>query len=1081
MNTETQPRDDSQRELVRKDITSSMVVEAGAGTGKTTLLIDRIIGLIANFSIRDIAAVTFTEKAAGELIDRLRSKVEEKLLIESSGGISKKMLDVLDEIDTAQISTIHSFARSIVHERAIEAGLDPEFNMIEPDAEAMLVNDIINAELLRNDKARDQWLMRFIHLNGSFEDLRQLVKKLYDNRDLLEDFFKSSDSTELRAVVLQTVKRVSKLADNARQHCFNHADPGRFQILEIDKSKPDVTTNEETEACQWLAKVVTLSPNKGKQENWTNKDICRKQKADLKALKADSEEVIDSLRRETLEHLIGWVIDLTERIDGEKRTLGQIGFQDLLIEARNLLRQPEVRRDLQDRIKRLLIDEFQDTDPLQVEIAMLLASQKADESSAYVHNLEPGKICLVGDPKQSIYRFRRADPDIYGDAVGRVMKTGKKVEITQNFRSSPGIVEFVNVFFEHVWANVNTEETPYRSITPDPARPVSQPSPSVAIVYPSDSWDPGSVRVEEIREAEANAIAVLIKQAHSDPDWKVYDKDDRKFISPRWNDFAILFQTVTGIDIYADALNRCGIPFQVEGGKRFFQQPIIEHLYSTLAAVDNPADTLNLIAALRSEFFGIPDRELMLWRQSTSGELDYRRVSIEQPENLKAATELLCNLHTKRKSLRVEDIIAELFEKTAARLVIRSDRETWIDEAAIDRVLAHARKWSNEHGFGLRGFTRWFKNRIEQKDDKGSGQLADNTGVRLMTIHSAKGLEFPVVLLANMSGGGYRAGQVIANRLEKKLEISIGSNERGFFKSRGYDLASEQEERADLSERMRLLYVAMTRSRDHLVLPMFYREDAKGIPKGLWYQWLVKFFTEVGATESKNGKLWRLITIPADRGTVSDGSVQHAEIEGAESVWDDMKAWESERLVLLSKAIEKLPKKFRPSDQKEDITRDEALLRKSIVDDGIAIRIGSALHSYMALSDMTSGVDTELMAYIAEENGVSVGELEPLVKSCLASDVWLEACRAKRVWREAPVAADFKDGLMRGIIDLVWEDAQKKIHIVDYKTGQKDVESHLKQVKLYQTALCKILSQGIASTRLYYVSTGETVFLENGS
>ncbi len=1077
MEATSYPLDDAQRESVRSEINSSMVVEAGAGTGKTTLLVDRIISLIENFNLNDIAAVTFTEKAADELIDRLRSRIEERLLNSGSKGVSIKMLRVLDEIDTAQVSTIHSFARTIIRERAFEAGLDPEFSMIEPDAEKLLVNDIISNELIRQDSQRDLWLKRFVHLDGRFEYLRELVLELYENRDLLENFNKVDDSVNLNEVFTFTSQTVRKLAIFAGQNCPEEKDPGRIQILNIENSIPDSSKLEEAEIITWMLRVASISPNKGVQRNWSNKDYCRDQKRELKILKSKTQEIISLLRRETLKQIVDWVVDLTEKINGEKRIQGLVGFQDLLIEARNLLLDPEVRRILQTRFKRLLIDEFQDTDPLQVEIAMLLAGQRAAEMGAFEQNLEPGKMCIVGDPKQSIYRFRRADPDIYGAAVEKVVKTGKKVEITQNFRSSPGIVDFVNVFFTRIWEYTNSGGIGYQSIIPDPKRPNSLPSPPVALITPGTNWDPGSANADEIRSAEADAFAKIIHLAHSDQEWKIYRKEDCKFNSPHWSDFAILFQTVTGIDIYAEALNRLDIPFQVEGGKRFFQQHVITELYSTLAAIDNPVDTLNVVAALRSGFFSIPDHEIMSWRESVRGELDYRQDPNTLPNDLKSAINLLQSLHTKRKEMRVDELMELLIRKTAFRQVIRSEMRTWIDEAALDRVLGHARKWGNENGFGLRGFKRWLSNRIEQSDDKGSGQLLENAGVRLMTIHSAKGLEFPIVLLANMSGGRFRARHIIANRLEKKIDISIGSKQSGVFKSKDFDKASELEAQADMAEKMRLLYVAMTRARDHLILPMFYREDSKGIPKGIWYQWLVRFFTEVSSSNSNAGKLWRLIEIPTKVDDSFPQAKKHTGIEGIESIWNDMKGWESDRRERLKKAISKIPQKVRPSDGDVDNPEAGDLSFERDYNGENAIRIGNALHKYMAQTHISYKVSEKLLKIVSEEERVSKDELLPLVKNCLANDIWHEICQAKRFWRETPVTANFDSGQLRGIIDVVWEDDQKNIHIVDYKTGQKDEKGHSKQINLYKVALEKAINMKVCSARLFYVKTCETVVI----
>jgi len=1140
------PLDNTEREIVRKNLASSMVVEAGAGTGKTSLLIDRVVALVKEHEIGKIAAITFTEKAAGELKDRLRRELECQVTSPNPVGLRQK-LTALDEIDVAQLSTIHSFAASMVRERAIEAGIDPEFGHIDTEEENQLLHDLITTELLYSNPERDQLLARYLVLGGRLGDLQNLVVQLYKHRELLSDYQADTHALDHKQLLTHIGGQVRDLAGNARINCINFEDKGRIQIeklagllpdnLQLSHSRTpchsresgnpetsDITTRggldsrfrgidkiiHEEIIWEWLIEVAALRPSFGAQKSWNLADQCREQKHRLKELKEETLSLLSDIRRETLEWIVGWLGEIVERVNQLKRNQSRIDFQDQLIEARRLLSNTETLREFQTRYERLLIDEFQDTDPLQVEIALLLTSERPEGGSAFERNLEPGKLCIVGDPKQSIYRFRRADPDIYRLAIDRILQRGSPVRISQNFRSSRGIVSFVNAFFGSFWDNMDGGKITYEPIIADPLRPDASDLPPVILVYPGRSqvdntayrstkypchsresgndkddfqandWDPGSVSADEVRAAEANAIAELIHQAHDSNEWRVFNPEAKnRFRTPEWNDIAVLFPTTTGIDHYGDALNRLGIPFQVEGGKRFFTRQIITGLYNCLAAVDNPADSLSVIAALRSIYFGVSDTDLVKWQAINSGDIDYRHIVDGLPPDLASALELLNELHCKRKTVTVDRLIEYLFEKTVIRPFILSEQNTWIDSAALDRILDHARAWGIEHGAGLRGFRRWLMDRIEQGDDQGTGPVAGAPGgVRLMTIHSAKGLEFPIVFLANLSVRRFIKPMVIADRLANRLEISLGSVQRGHFQTSGYEQAGEEEQNADTAERMRLLYVAMTRARDYLIAPMYYKEDKQGQPTGLYHKWLVDFLNSTDVKSGQHENLWRLVEMPLT--IESQVPIQESDenLPNPDDVWDARDTWMQDRRDRLDEAVSRLPQTVLPSRISTEPVLTNEKQQEEVVSSIYATQLGLALHRYMSLCELSVNLDQELAEYIAGEEDASSQDLQPLIETCLRSDIWQEALDSIRLWREAPVIAHVEEGMMKGIIDLVWEDNQNGLHIVDWKTGQSDPEQHSNQMRAYVTALQQATGTQIKSARLFYTRTGESAVVE---
>ncbi len=1091
------PVDEAQREKVRHGLLdASVLVEAGAGTGKTSLMIDRLVNLTDTFDLTELVAMTFTEKAAGELHDRLRREIERRITESDPDHPDSKLLQTINAIDRAHISTIHAFATALVRMRPIEAGVDPDFQHLDPDEERELLEEALASELNHPDPQRDRLLSRFVALGGNFGHLRTLLHDLYKERDLLLQS-RPASSTEAsgradipvgqngrpdtpvgRSQVAERkhrldrfINEVTELAEKARRECVDPSDGGLIQIERISSIMPESSEYGDEEIFRWLIELAHINTKSGNQDNWEGPDCCREFKARLRFLRDAAVETLERLRGEIIGQIALWLKDVVDRVNHTKLLQGRLGFKDQLIYARGLLDTPETLRLFKDSFKRVLIDEFQDTDPLQVEIAFLLAGTTPPTTDFDAIELELGKLCIVGDPKQSIYRFRRADPRIYRRAADKLVRRGERVPITQNFRSAPGIIKFVNEFFTPLWQGEIAGGIDYQPLTPEPGRIDLKPVPPVTIIRPGGGWDGAEANADRVRSKEAESVARIIITAVGGEEWRKGGPDGSSG-RVSYGDIAVLFPVTTNIEIYAEALGMMGIPYHLEGGRGFYHRQIVTDLYNCLAAMDNPADRLAVFGALRSSFFGISDQEIVNWVDASDGKADYRHPTPELPELLADALNVLRELHALRRSLTPDRLIETLLELTGVYPAIMTERIGRTDAALIAGGIESARRFGANHGPGLRAFRRTLLKRIENgRDEEAIAGEAPPDHVRLMTIHGAKGLEFPVVILANLNVGWRGTPNVIPDRIDRRLEFSVGSRKTA-FRSSGYLEEEGKEKDAQIAERLRLLYVAMTRARDHLVLPLFYGKKPAG-----YAEWLNQFVERRGNFADQSNRLFRHITLE-DLCRCS-GKVDGAETESIDvsGVLEELESWQQDRLTRLETARCVLPKVVLPSrhiaEQRDGFLHNVHPMI-SVTDESL----GRALHRYMALCQAATEIDPALAGCVARESGIDSVDLIPLIRICLEGDMWRDALSARRFWREVPVTVGRDEGLLRGVVDLVWEDSDGRLHVGDWKTGAFDPERHQTQIREYVSAVGHATGREVASGRLFLAGEGRSIFVE---
>ena len=499
-----------------------------------------------------------------------------------------------------------------------------------------------------------------------------------------------------------------------------------------------------------------------------------------------------------------------------------------------------MRRALQRRLKYILVDEFQDTDPLQADLVFLLSADEdqgplADPADWTKVTLSPGKLFLVGDPKQSIYRFRRADIDTYSTAKAvftRHEESGQPARletIVQNFRSVPQVTDWVNATF----AQAIRAHPDFPSAQPDysaiePYR-TEIPGPRVVLVYPS--MDVGQLRLPEIRPGEAEAIAALITSIVDSDEWLISDPnqdwvEQRRKIAFR--DICLLVDTRTAIDLYTAELTKRNVPFILDGRKEFFQRQEVRDLAAILRSLDDASDEVSLVAALKSEAFCCSDVELLQYRRAGGRFSVFAKDPGDTPVGRAIAR--LCTLYNEKAHLSLPAFVDRVIRASflVEPLLLRAgDRQR---AANLKLIVERAVEFAANEVDSLRPFIRWISERQMEGARETESQVAetDDNVVRIMTVHGAKGLEFPVVILAKLSSGewGDREKRVVDRELGL-VEFEVGKEDNR-FRTPGFAAASAREQAYERAQDARLMYVATTRARDLLVIPVYKSEALPG-------------------------------------------------------------------------------------------------------------------------------------------------------------------------------------------------------------------------------------------------------------
>jgi ATP-dependent exoDNAse (exonuclease V) beta subunit len=828
--------DAAERERIRTSLDETLVVEAAAGTGKTSELVARLVNVLAEGrgTVQSIAALTFTEKAAGELKLRLREKLEAARQEAEAGGERRRRLEeAIAHLEEARVSTIHGFCNDLLHERPVEARVDPELEILsEPEAEALYRRafDGWLAETLEAPPEGIRRALRRRSFDGDPVDrLRRAGWQLASWRDFRGPWPRRP--FDRAAAVAELLARVKALYEHL-SGCSNRADTLYADLWPLRQLREDAATRESVAPrdLDWLeAALVDLlrersfrHPRRGQPRHHADRDALLASHADLvAALEAFAREADADLAALVQESLL----ETVDRYEGLKTRAAALDFVDLLLRARDLVRdRAEVRADLQARLSHVFVDEFQDTDPLQAEIVLLLSA--ADPAVDRWQDVvpAPGKLFVVGDPKQSIYRFRRADVGTYQTVKDLLGGRGAAcVRLTTSFRATPAIQRLVNAAF----APAMTEDrgalqAGYVPLAPHRPDGPAQPS-VVALPVPRPHGRYGGLTKAAVDESLPEAVGAFVHWLLHESGWTVTERerpDERQAVSARH--VCLLFRRFTswGRDVtrdYVEALEARGIPHLLVGGRSFHLREEVESLRTALAAVEWPDDELSVYATLKGPLFAVGDEELVDYRQRFRRLHPYRLPKEPVDTTLEPVVQalaLLRSLHGLRNHRPVEETVNRLLGATRAHaaFVLRQRGEQAL--ANVLRVADLARAYEAAGSISFRGFVERLREEAEGEAPEAPIVEESSEGVRVMTVHRAKGLEFPVVILADITAG---IAGTVARHVDPERRVCA-------LRLGGWApwalLEHEADEAArDRAEGVRVAYVAATRARDLLVVP----------------------------------------------------------------------------------------------------------------------------------------------------------------------------------------------------------------------------------------------------------------------
>lgn len=841
------------REAIRSELHKTLVVEAAAGTGKTTALISRIVAVIRSgvTALNRVVAVTFTEKAAGEMKLRLRAELDRARHEASDADERTHLEHALAALEVAHINTIHGFCADLLRERPVDAGIDPQFAVLDEAAAEALLRD-----------AFDNWFERALADPG--EGLRRMLRRrnwraerttpreelLRACRDLVE--YRDFDTRwafpefEREPLLDELVLRFRALG-SFKSLALRASDPLARAMAEFQNFVDELDSRErvqdrdydqlEVELAEFLRTKERLLRSSGSGRLYG-------ESLDRNAVIAERDEVKQGLERflglaeaDLAAHLRQELLGVVHERERLKERLGALDFVDLLSRTRDLLKsRRSVREQLQQRFTHLFVDEFQDTDPLQAEILMLLASDSPDATDYREVRTKPGKLFVVGDPKQAIYRFRRADVTLYERIKAELLAQGAELlHLTTNFRSVPSIQAAVNTAFSQAMVTCEDgSQAEYVALAAHRPELPGQPG-VVALPVPEPYgtwWKPTKAAVSESYPAAVGGFVEWLLQSSG---WQVREETGLVPIKPRH--ICLLFKRFQSYygdttRAYVQSLEARRIPHILVGGRSFHDREEVVAIRVALEAIEWPDDELNVYAFLRGPLLGVSDEELLCFRH------DFARFnplqSFDDPERAKHPAvidglELLGGLSLERNRRPVADTVERLLSETRAHASLAM----WPSgEQALANALAIvdlARSFDGRGGTSFRAFLETLAEQAERGQGGEAPIVEEGTeGVRLMTVHKAKGLEFPVVILCDPTAPAKTTTAFRFTDAARKLSA------HAICGCRPFELLENEEQarRHDDAELVRLTYVAATRARDLLVVPVIGDLSARSVDIG---------------------------------------------------------------------------------------------------------------------------------------------------------------------------------------------------------------------------------------------------------
>jgi ATP-dependent helicase/nuclease subunit A len=1144
------------RHLAETTFDRNIVVVAGAGTGKTTLLVNRLVHLLMRepqpVEITKLVALTFTNKAAAEMKLRLRDRLSSLLHAEAAepdgcgdpGAVTaadlRERYDVsnaqivaradaaLHGLDKAQIGTLHSFAAHLLRLYPLESGVDPNFRTDDDESRfqdhfAAQWDLWLDRELALPGPQEARW-RRLLSVRG-LDSLREMAYALRSELIPLDELQRQAASgalpPALRDWFAAKRDRASTLLASRSQAKRLKADA----MLDATQALFGLLLEHGVEGLAKLSaeQRQVLDKDVGKKTaGWNEADF-----AEAEGLIATAQQVC-AVDGALTADLLALLCPFVQEVRATFLAQGWVSFDGLLARARALLRgQPGIRERLKHEYQAVLVDEFQDTDPVQYEIVLYLAEQAGRQGDDWrAIELEPGKLFIVGDPKQSIYAFRRADIEAFERVVEKVAASGGIIyPLSTNFRSDARVLEVVNPLFDRLLVRQDHVQPANVPLIVRPNRPsrIGLPGVEVRAVTAGDDEETTS---QSVTRQEADQLARWLKDELLAQETLVDAAGRKDRLKP--GHVALLFRKLTQAQEYLDALRRHEIAYITDGEKHFYRRQEVVDLINVLRVVENPHDTIALVGVLRSPLGGVTDRELVALRER--GGFDYRQAARlsdwKSPcaEAVRLLYARLAGLHRSLSTVPLPEAVDRLFDSLPILELAAASLHGEQAVANLMKVRQMAVELAGRPHLTLTAFVELMIARLDEQPEEAESALAEESldAVRVLTIHKAKGLEFPVVVLPGLHHGTRRGRD--APSVSHDWTTGVFGINWGDRCNLGAVMVNEKVRLREAAEQRRLFYVGMTRAQERLVLSGGWRGSSSR-SEWTFFDLLQEAATgEIGGADASTLRigpvpLRQTVVMTAER---SPGRRKPAPVRlRASKEWDSV----AERWKARDQAwniVRATPAHVTPTGLLTAKGGGAGPVARPAGDAGRARLVGTLAHRVLQHWDFAlppDGLQERIAALcrtgfplgLPEDVRAVEEELRDLFAAFTASEAYRDLCRAEILGREVPFAMSWEGNrlwamgygagkvqadsslspiahrplpascVMEGVIDVVYR-LDGKIRLADYKTDRvEDSEIAARaseygvQARIYREAAARCLGIKDVGCDLIFVRSGTSV------
>jgi len=1099
---------DEQAQAVN-DLDHDIVLGAGAGSGKTRVLVSRFIRLLSQkrAEVDQIMALTFTKKAAAEMQERIRKEIIKREESADSFEHKKYWYQQKLNLNQATIATFHSFASNILRQYPVISEVDPEFQVLEENEAFDLLDETISEvieEGLNEEKDNVMKLVRTYNLYPLADKLISIYREMRkDNlavEKLIELTFQSLEDSraERERTKQELIQMVEGLIDKFETEGATGKTVQKMEDLKVKWPTLKEKLHKAVDLDQSIfADVIGI------------KDIIKNNLSSN--LNAQATEIKDMLKSSEFQSL--FIIEQAEQIirpltevislieekyTNKKEANSFLDFYDLQDRLIKVLKSNEALiENLNDQFKYIMVDEFQDNNPVQEEIIELLGQNPEIN------------IFLVGDPKQSIYRFRGADVRVFNRQKQVIQKrNGEIYKLSKNFRSRPSILRFVNFLFEQILENDPGIE--YQKLTSFRNEQAEDLELNLIAAKELDK----SLSSDELRELEAAVLAERTAEIIDNEDYLIREGENKRKVQPE--DISYLFQALSNVELYEEALLKRNIAVNVVNGRGFYEQQAVIDIINLIKVIENNYRDFELTGLLRSPFCGLNDNEIYKVNKNKSEYLwDYlleNELTELETKKRKYLQEFIQKIEKARRLRDVKnpyDLIKELVAACNYREALKADNNYKQQWANLDKVLYQIKELYQKRNCSLKEVLDFFQKNRDNETREGQAELKSKEGaVQLMSVHQAKGLEFPVVIIPDIQRKLIHHNNIpdILINQERGLGIKVNTN-NGNQGTPLYNELKEWEIEMELYEKIRLLYVAMTRAEDKLILSGYTKnnrktnfEDSKS-----WLDWLAAYLGKNSFDKSEeicfnydNEELKLKVNLIKNQELKTEDSVQ-SESESQEltiSDWNDEENWEE-----LNSKIK--PIKTISQEHKEEISvtglleyercprlyylryiknipsLDELTVKKGQKEykDNFMdpLKKGLIIHRLYELAGLEADPGEYIEQVITEMNYSEIGteekaELIDILKSYQnrEKNYLTKQSELAKTYHEKQFTLNFPQFYLRGTIDNIYVYDDKQLEIIDFKTNnitKAEVDEKSREYKLQLESYC------LAASNLFSVES----------